>query len=337
MRMPQSGPPIRSHTIWPGAAARVARRIRCLIRCSTSNKTRRSRLPGTDPLAHFLEHGTESGNPHPLFDVAYHLQKNPEVASTGVNPLVHYRLRGAFDGRKPHPFDVAYYLDTNPDVKSAGTEPLSHFLTAGVAEGRNPNPLFDCSYYLACCQDVGTVGMNPLAHFVRRGWREGRRASPAFDTAYYLSRNSDVRLHGVNPLTHYLESGRLEGRTAVADPEEVGPGTAEAVTEMPHIRLKTSSLGPTRVERPTVLCLSHVMPWPPRAGNEYRIYRMLRWLRDQGYRIVPVIAPMPGERVEAGAVRALADQFSNAVLCNRDGRLEYVLNDVPDVLGPPRW
>jgi glycosyltransferase involved in cell wall biosynthesis len=74
------------------------------------------------------------------------------------------------------------------------------------------------------------------------------------------------------------------------------------------------------------------MPWPPRAGNEYRIYRLLRWLRDQGYRILPVIAPLPGEQVDAAAVRLLADEFSNAVVCDRDGRLEYVLVDVPDVL-----
>jgi hypothetical protein len=31
-------------------------------------------------------------------------------------------------------------------------------------------------------------------------------------------------------------------------------------------------------------------------------------------------------------VRSLAEHFSNAVLCDRDGRLEYVLRDVPDVL-----
>jgi glycosyltransferase involved in cell wall biosynthesis len=92
-------------------------------------------------------------------------------------------------------------------------------------------------------------------------------------------------------------------------------------------------LAASPIERPTVLCLSHVMPWPPRAGNEYRIYRLLRWLRDQGYRIIPVIAPMAGDHVEPGAVRVLAEHFSNAVLCHADGRIDYILDDVPDVLG----
>ena len=101
---------------------------------------------------------------------------------------------------------------------------------------------------------------------------------------------------------------------------------------MPQVKLKVKSLGLTRMERPTVLCLSHVMPCPPRAGNEYRIYRLLRWLRDQGYRVVPVIAPLPGERLGTDALHPLVAEFSNAVLCDRDGWLEYVLGDVPDVL-----
>ncbi len=286
------------------------------------------------PLAHFVLSGASEGrSPHPLFDTAYYLRRNPDVVSAGINPLVHYREQGAFEGRSPHPlFDVAYYLDTNADVRKAGVEPLSHFLTVGALEGRNPNPFFDCSYYLRLYPDVSRLDMNPLSHFVLYGWREGRCPSAAFDTAYYLSQDADVRLQGGDPLTHYIECGRFEGRTTVADPDEERSFPEGPVVEPPHVDMKVRSLGPSRMERPAVLCLSHVMPWPPRAGNEYRIYRMLRWLRDQGYRIVPVIAPLPGEQVDAAAVRMLADEFSNAVLCDRNGRLEYVLFDVPDVL-----
>lgn len=286
------------------------------------------------PLAHFVLKGASEGrSPHPLFDTAYYLRRNPDVAATGINPLVHYREQGAFDGRSPHPlFDVVYYLDTNPDVKEAGIEPLSHFLAVGALEGRNPNPFFDCSYYLRLYPDVARLDMNPLSHFVLYGWREGRRPSAAFDTAYYLSRDAGVRLQGEDPLTHYIECGRFEGRATMADPGEEPSFPEGPVVEPPHVDMKVRTLGHSRTERPAVLCLSHVMPWPPRAGNEYRIYRMLRWLRDQGYRIVPIIAPLPGEQVDAAAVRMLADEFSNAVLCDRDGRLEYVLSDVPDVL-----
>ena len=286
------------------------------------------------PLAHFVLTGAYEGrNPHPLFDTAYYMRCNPDVAAAAVNPLIHYRAQGAFEGRSPHPlFDVAYYLDTNPDVKSAGTEPLSHFLTVGAVEGRDPNPFFDCSYYLKLYPDIGRSHTNPLMHYVSDGWREGRRPSPAFDTDYYLSQFDDVRLLETNPLAHYLEYGRSEGRNAVADRDQTAPVASKAADQLPQIRLKVKPLAPTRMERPAVLCLSHVMPLPPRAGNEYRIYRMLRWLRDQGYRIVPVIAPLPGVRVETDALHALAAEFSNAVLCDRDGRVEYILRDVPDVL-----
>ena len=292
------------------------------------------------PLAHFVLKGASEGrNPHPLFDGSYYLRRNPDVAAARVNPLLHYRITGAFEGRSPHPlFDVPYYLDTNADVRNSRTEPLTHFLAVGAAEGRDPNPFFQCSYYLNLYPDVARSHINPLVHFASLGSREGRRPSSAFDTAYYLSRYADVRLADENPLAHYLESGRYEGRTAVADADQDarGPGSREDASQPPQVKLKVKSLGPTRLERPTVLCLSHVMPCPPRAGNEYRIYRMLRWLRDQGYRVVPVIAPLPGERIDTDALHLLAAEFSNAVLCDRDGRLEYVLHDVPDVLASLR-
>jgi hypothetical protein len=291
------------------------------------------------PLAHFVLKGAYEGrNPHPLFDTAYYRRCNPDVAEAGVNPLVHYRLLGALEGRNPHPlFDVAYYLSTNPDVRSAGVDPLSHFLTSGASEGRNPNPFFDCSYYLHLYPDVAGSQINPLLQFQSDGWREGRRPSPAFDPAYYLSEYADVRLEGGNPLVHYLEFGRFEGRRAVgADPGAQRPLAEDPFPDLPHVTLNARSLGGARGEPPAVLCLSHVLPWPPRAGNEYRIYRMLRWLQGQGYRIVPVVAPLPGDHVDADAVSALAEQFSNAVLCDRDGRLEYVLRDVPDVLASLR-
>jgi hypothetical protein len=282
------------------------------------------------PLMHFVARGAyERRSPNPLFDVDYYLRKNPDVASSGMNPVVHYGLHGAFECRQPHPlFDPAYYLESNPDVRAAGLEPLSHFLRTRGLEGRNPNPFFDCAYYLRTNPDVAASGVNPLLHFNDRGWREGRRCSPAFDTQYYLTQNPDVRTLMLNPLVHYLEHGRLEGRLAV-DPFE---DTAASDAESSGVTLRVRSLNRSQPVKPTVVCLSHVMPWPPRAGNEYRIYRLLRWFRDQGYRVVPVIAPLPQQRVDRNAVRALADEFANAILCDRDGRLEYVLHDVPDNL-----
>jgi glycosyltransferase involved in cell wall biosynthesis len=285
------------------------------------------------PLAHYVISGAREGrNPHPLFDAAYYLQRNPDVAVARVNPLVHYRKRGAQEGRNPHPlFDVAYYLTRNPDVSEAGIEPLDHFLRFGAAGGRDPNAYFQCSYYLQRYPDVGTSGLNPLVHFVSHGWREGRRTSPAFDTSYYAAQNADLQPE-TNPLVHYLEFGRLEDRQATAGPNELETVVAEDIIDWKQATLRARSLRPARGAAPTILVLSHVMPIPPRAGNEYRIHRMLSWLRDQGYRIIPIIAPLPGDRVERPSLEALAAEFTNAVLCDRDGAVDYILNDMPDVL-----
>jgi glycosyltransferase involved in cell wall biosynthesis len=285
------------------------------------------------PLAHYVINGAREGrNPHPLFDAAYYLQRNTDVAVARVNPLVHYRKRGAREGRNPHPlFDVAYYLTRNPDVSAAGIEPLEHFLRFGAAGGRDPNPYFQCSYYMQRYPDVGESGLNPLVHFVSHGWREGRRTSPAFDTSYYAARNTDLQPE-TNPLVHYLEFGRLEDREATAGENELETVVAEDILDWKQTTLRARSLGPKRRAAPIVLCLSHVLPVSPRTGNEYRIHRMLSWLRDQGYRILPIIAPLPGVRVEPSSLEALAAEFSNAVLCGRDGAVDYILNDVPDVL-----
>lgn len=75
-----------------------------------------------------------------LFDGAWYLLQNPDVAAAGIDPLVHYLHAGASEGRSPHPsFDVASYLSMNPDVAAAGTNPLAHFLCSG--KNREPIPI----------------------------------------------------------------------------------------------------------------------------------------------------------------------------------------------------
>jgi hypothetical protein len=296
------------------------------------------------PLAHFLLRGAREGrSPHPLFDAAYYLRSYPDVAAGGMDALQHFRTCGAFEGRNPHPlFDTAFYLDQNPDVKRAEIDPLSHFIRFGAADGRSPHPLFDTQYYLQANPDVAESGMNPLVHFLDQGWREGRRPSAAFDTRYYLAKNPDVRKAGENPLVHYVHRGRAEGRRPRSSEDDDRNATADSASLfMPPIEFSVRSLDAPGIAPATVLCVSHVLPLPPRAGNEYRIYRLLCWLRKEGYRIVIVVAPLPGEPVDGNAVQALASEFGNAVVCERNGRLDYVLHDVPDVLAsldgePPR-
>lgn len=327
---------------------------------------------GPNPLAHYLTHwGVHRRSPHPAFDTDYYLRSNPDVAMAGVEPVGHFYWTGAADGRDPHPlFSVSHYLEQSPDVVASGTNPLVHYLEWGWREGRDPHPLFDTSYYLARYPDVAAAGVNPLVHYLQSGADEKRRPSPFFDPCYYLDRYADVAGSGINPLCHYLVVGWRENRRPNPEFEpgaylEANPDVARAGTEplahyihrgraegrslrppsppppldtSPTRPLPTTLLPRAAIEAgpviPTVLCLSHVAPYPPRAGNEYRIYRMLRWLRDREYRIVLVVAPLPGKPVDAVQVRALAREFGNVVCVRRDGSMDYALRDIPDILAP---
>lgn len=162
----------------------------------------------------------------PLFDAAFYLARNPDVAAAGVDPYQHFLAYGWKEGRDPSPlFSTSYYLAHNPDVAKAGVDPLLHFENYGWHEGRNPDALFDTNYYLAQNPDVAKAGVDPLLHFAAFGWHEGRDPSLLFSDAKYLAANPDVAATGVNPLGHYLGYGQSEGRmtflpgsTAAADP-----------------------------------------------------------------------------------------------------------------------
>ena len=101
-------------------------------------------------------------------------------------------------------FDSAYYLVANPDLALAGIEPLQHYCTQGWREGRNPHPLFSVAYYLKRYPDVKKAGVNPLEHYLTMGWREGREPHPAFDTAFYCKAGWYTKKCGISPLEYYL-------------------------------------------------------------------------------------------------------------------------------------
>jgi hypothetical protein len=111
-------------------------------------------------------------------------------------------------------FDTAYYLQQNPDVAAAGIDPLTHFLASGWQEGRNPSAWFSFRYYLANSPDVASSGAHPLAHYSTHGWREARDPSESFSLAKYLNAYPDVRAAGMDPLLHYMLYGRADRRVA---------------------------------------------------------------------------------------------------------------------------
>jgi hypothetical protein len=101
------------------------------------------------PFVSYLRSEREQ-SPHPLIDVDYLRTQAeswpnswPEhgVALAYLADPERFRL-------KPHPlFDGAWYLDNNPDVARAGMNPLHHYLYFGSAENRAPNRIFNMSWY----------------------------------------------------------------------------------------------------------------------------------------------------------------------------------------------
>ncbi len=119
--------------------------------------------------------------------------------------------------------------------------------------------------------------------------------------------------------------GKLKASARALRAREAPPAEIAAPVE-----LSVRSLTPREDGPPTILVVSHVGPSRPRAGNEYRVRRMLCWYRQQGYRIIPVIAPLAGEELPPESIAEIAAEFGNAVQCHRDGRIEYSLENFGD-------
>ncbi len=82
-----------------------------------------------------------------------------------------------------------------------------------------------------------------------------------------------------------------------------------------------------RGERGRLICLTHVLPYPPGAGNEYRIHHMLTWLAKQGWDAILIVCPLPNEPVSDERILEAAAVYPNLVLCERDGTVRYRLVD----------
>lgn len=76
-------------------------------------------------------------------------------------------------------FDPAYYVADNPDIAAAGVDPLLHYVLYGWREHRNPSTDFSTANYLAADPALAASGLNPLVHYIRYGIAEGRSPKPA--------------------------------------------------------------------------------------------------------------------------------------------------------------
>lgn len=112
-----------------------------------------------------------------LFDEAWYLSQNPDVAQAKIDPALHYLRHGGFEGRDPGPkFSSAFYLDTYPDVKAAGINPLVHYLLLGEKEGRQAQIPF--RVFCISIQRTGTTSVGKFFRdfgFAWAGWSHSYR------------------------------------------------------------------------------------------------------------------------------------------------------------------
>lgn len=58
---------------------------------------------------------------------------------------------------------------------------------------------------------------------------------------------------------------------------------------------------------PHILMVTHVIPYPAAAGNEIRIFNMLKWFRRKGYRVTLAVRPLGNDEVSNESVIGLND------------------------------
>lgn len=93
-----------------------------------------------------------------LFNEAWYLSQNPDVAQARIDPALHYLRYGGFEGRDPSPqFSSSFYLDTYLDVKDTHTNPLIHYLLYGEKEGRLCQLPYRCPVCLKRLANFGPI------------------------------------------------------------------------------------------------------------------------------------------------------------------------------------
>src|SRR6185503_10216847 len=104
-------------------------------------------------------------------------------------------------------FDEAFYLATNADVAASAYHPLTHYVKCGDAEGRRPNPWFDPRFYWTQFDAPGPRAVCALYHYAALGESLGLRTSRTFDPRRYLAAHPALQPWLDRPLTHFLHVG----------------------------------------------------------------------------------------------------------------------------------
>lgn len=173
-----------------------------------------------------------------LFDNAYYLEKNSDIAASNIKGLQHYVRYGDKEGRLPMAlFDPVYYrTKASGPTRRLYVNTLLHYRYVGRYRRTSPSAWFDLDFYLSNNKDVLRSGNDPLIHYLKWGGAEGRSPCPQFDGSFYLRTSPDVVAARMNPLLHYLFYGRLEGRSTLPEQEAVELPEIE-IGELPLLTL----------------------------------------------------------------------------------------------------
>jgi glycosyltransferase involved in cell wall biosynthesis len=120
---------------------------------------------GINPLLHYIAFGEAEGrNPSARFDTGWYRATHGLGPKDGC--LRHFLERRETGQVSPVPvFDPAFYLNSNPDVARSRIDPFEHFCVFGVKEGRNPAAVFDLKFYQRR-YGAQLEGQNPLLHYL---------------------------------------------------------------------------------------------------------------------------------------------------------------------------
>jgi hypothetical protein len=124
----------------------------------------------------------------------------------------------------------------------------------------------------------------------------------------------------------------LQLRRRILDEWKHGARSASGLAAIgsPRFRLRPVVAAAASPVRPRgdrrMICLTHVLPHPPRAGNEYRIARMLAWLSRQGWEVLLIVVPQVEGAFLEHDIRQAATVIPNLIVCRHDGTLLHHLS-----------
>jgi ADP-heptose:LPS heptosyltransferase/GT2 family glycosyltransferase len=212
-------------------------------------------------------------------------------------------------------FDAAYYLRANPDIARQNVDPLAHYLEHGAVELRNPSAEFDARHYARQCRERGERFENPLLHYLESGAAQG--LTPRFQDSPESAPNSssngksvEAQLTSAAPQDLLLTLDRMVLKLDHGSSRLTGSGWCLAASPIAELRV---ALGDVEVraryglQRPDVARVFGHYLKADQSGFEF----ILDQVPDEPSGVVDLVF---AARTEAGATLKKSEAVDLAVL-----------------------